>query len=169
MFFMCLLNNIGKLLNLILKLRLNMLRLLILLLLSLQTSLNSIDFLLRHSIIVMLISQSLILSLYFVLQLWNLVRSNLELSLQLSHLILSLNQVLRVQISIRSDSLIQVLLLLEFTLKFNVFLFELTDQIFLEFDFFNHLHEICVGFWSFMWEFISFFFKFATWLLHALK
>lgn len=73
------------------------------------------------------------------------MRSDDELSLELSHLVLGLNQVLRIEISIRSDSLVQVLLLLELAFELDVLFLELTDQVLLQFDLFHHLHEVGVG------------------------
>jgi hypothetical protein len=48
--------------------------------------------------------------------------------------------------------------LLEFSFKLDILLFELTDEILLEFYLFNHLHEICIGFRSLMRESITIFF-----------
>ena len=96
------------------------------------------------------LSQGLIFGLDFILQLRNLMGRNLELSLKFSNLILSFDEVLRIEISIRSDSLIQVLLLFELTLEFDILLFELADKVLLEFDLLNHLHKIGVGFGSLM-------------------
>ena len=91
----------------------------------------------------------------FLFELRNLMRSDLELSLKLSDFILSFDQVLGVKISIRSDSLIQVLLLLQFSFELDILLFELTDQVLLEFDFLDHLHKVCIGFRCLMRESIT--------------
>lgn len=103
--------------------------------------------------------QSLIFGFNLILELRNLMGCDLELSLKLSDLILCLNQVLRVKISIRSNSFIQVLLLLKLSFELDVLLLELTDQVLLQFDLFNHLHEICIGFGGFMRESVSFLLK----------
>ena len=89
------------------------------------------------------------------------MRGNLKFTLELSHLILGLNQVFTVEVTIRSHSFVEILLLLELSFKFNVFFFKFTDEIFLEFHFFYHLHKVCVGFRSFVREFVTFFFKFV--------
>ena len=120
-----------------------------------EFSSNLLDLLSVHSFLMMLLSQGFILGLNLILELRNLMRSNLELSLELSNLILSLNEVLGVEISIRSDSLIQVLLLLELSFELNVLLLELTDEVLLELNLLDHLHEICIGLRCLVGESIS--------------
>lgn len=67
---------------------------------------------------------------------------DLELALQLCDLVLGLDQVLAVEVAVRPDGLVQVLLLLEFGLQIDGFFLEFPNQIFLKFNFLNHLHEI---------------------------
>jgi hypothetical protein len=55
-----------------------------------------------------------------------------ELHLQLYNFFLSLNAVLRVKVSVRADSLIKVLLLLQSSLSLDIFLLKLGDEIVLE-------------------------------------
>jgi hypothetical protein len=71
---------------------------------------------------VMLVGQSLILSLDLILQLSDLMRSNLELSLELSDLVLRLNQVLAVEVTVTTHGLIQVLLLFKLSFELDVLL-----------------------------------------------
>jgi hypothetical protein len=125
----------------------------------LQITFNNINFLHLFSFFIMDLSQSLILSLDFILQLRDLMGCDLELSLKLSNFILCFNQVLRIEISIRPNSLIQVLLLLELSFEFNILFLELTDQVLLQLDLFNHLHQVSIGFGSFMGESISLLFQ----------
>jgi hypothetical protein len=73
------------------------------------------------------------------------MRGNTKLPSHIGDFVLRFNEVLRVKISIRSDSLIQVLLLLQFGLELNIFFLELTDQVLLKLNFFDHLHEVSVG------------------------
>jgi len=75
-------------------------------------SLQLLDFFFLLGLLIDFSCQSLILGLDLVLQLSNLMRSDTELSSHVSDFILCFNKILGVQISIGSDSLIQVLLLL---------------------------------------------------------
>ena len=101
-------------------------------------------------------AESQILGVNFFFELRNLMRSNPELSLKLSNFILSFDQVLGVKISVGSNSLIQVLLLLKLSFKLDILLLELTDQVLLKLHLLYHLHQIGVGFGSLMRESITF-------------
>jgi hypothetical protein len=87
------------------------------------------------------------------------VRSNFELALQFNDLILSLNAVLRIQVTFSTNGLVKVLLLLHFSLILHVFLFELSKEILLQLDFFNHLHEVGVGLVSILTVRVTLFFN----------
>jgi len=150
-----LLDDVGEFGNLIVKLISQLFGLFVFVLGVLQLTSDLFDFLQVNGFLVMLLGKGLIFGFDFVLKLRDLVRSNLELSLKLSNLILSLNEVLRVKVSIRSDSLIQVLLLLELSFELNVLFLELTDQVLLKLHLFNHLHKVCIGLRSLMRESIS--------------
>jgi len=97
-------------------------------------------------------AESQILGVNFFFELLNLMRSNPELSLKLSNFILSFDQVLGVKISVGSNSLIQVLLLLKLSFKLDILLLELTDQVLLKLYLLYHLHQVSVGFGSFVRE-----------------
>ena len=120
-----------------------------------ELRLDLFDLLCLRSFLVMLSLKSHVLGINLILQLGDLMGCDLELSLELSDLVLSLDQVLRVEISVRSYSLIQVLLLLELTFELNILFLELTDKILLQLDLFDHLHEIGIGLGSFVRELIS--------------
>ena len=75
--------------------------------------------------------KGLILSFNLIFELGNLVLSDLELLSQFNNFIVSFNKIFTIQISIRTDYLIQVLLLFQLALEFNIFLLEFTDQVLL--------------------------------------
>lgn len=77
-----------------------------------ELSLNLLDQLTLSEFLVVLVFQRVIFCLDFILQLRDLVRSNLELASKLRNLVLSLNQVLRIEVSVRSHGFVKVLLLL---------------------------------------------------------
>ena len=89
--------------------------------LCIQTDLNKVSFLDGHAMIEVLSSKSLVLRLNFFLKLSYLMLRNLELSVEFSNVILSLQKILGVKIFFRTDSFIQVLLLLELSFKLDVF------------------------------------------------
>jgi hypothetical protein len=120
-----------------------------------ELRLDLFDLLCLRSFLVMLSLKSHVLGINLIFQLGDLMGCDLELSLKLSDLILSLDQVLRVEISVRSNSLIQVLLLFELTFELNILFLELTDKVLLQLDFFDHLHEIGISLRSFVRELIS--------------
>ena len=159
MFVMGLSDDVGKLLDLVLQLGLDLLGLVVLLLFGFQAALNSVDLLLSDSQVMVLVGQGLVFGFDFILKLGDLVRSDLELPLELSHFILGFNQILGVQVPVGSDSLIEVLLLFQLAFEFDVFLFQFGDKILLKLDFFNHLHEIGVGLACFMGELVPLFLK----------
>ena len=144
-----LLNNVGELKLLHLELVDDTGQLFVLKLLGVHFVLVLVGFLLGDTELVLSGGEGGILGLDFVLELRNLVGCNSELTLELRHFILGLNKILRVEVTVGSDSLIQVLLSLELTLEVDVFLLELADKVLLELDFLDHLHEVGVGFGSF--------------------
>lgn len=158
-FFIGLLDDVGQLGDLVHKLISQFFGFLVLDLGVFELSSDLLDLLSINSFFVMLLSQGFVLGLNLILKLRNLMGSNLELSLELGNLILSLNEILGVEISIGSDSLIQVLLLLKLTFELNVLLFELTDEVLLQLDLLDHLHEVCVGLGCFVRESISVLFE----------
>ena len=79
------------------------------------------------------------------LQLADMARHPFEIGLKLRDLRIGLKQVLRVQITIRSDLLIQVKLQLELSLGLQIFLLELRDQVVLELDLLETLVVLGVG------------------------
>lgn len=89
-------------------------------------------------------SQGLILGLDFLLELGNLMLGNLELAVQLGNIVLSFKQVLRIEILLRSDSFIQVLLLLQLGFELNIFLLKLGKKVLFELNFLDHLLEMSV-------------------------
>ena len=154
-FLVGLLDDVGQLGDLVHELISQLFGLLVLDLGVFELSSDLFDLLSVDSFLVVFLSQGFILGLDLILELRNLMRSNLELSLELGNLILGLNEVLGVKVSVRSNSLIQVLLLLELSFELDVLLLELTDEVLLEFDLFDHLHEICIGLGCLMGESIS--------------
>ena len=88
--------------------------------LCIQTDLNKVSFLDGHAMIEVLSSKSLVLRLNFLLKLSDLVLRNLELSVEFSNVILSLQEIFGVKIFFRTDSFIQVLLLLELSFELDV-------------------------------------------------
>ena len=74
--------------------------------LCIQTDLNKVSFLDGHAMIEMLSSKSLVLRLNFLLKLSDLVLRNLELSVEFSNVILSLQEIFGVKIFFRTDSFI---------------------------------------------------------------
>jgi len=126
--------------------------LLLLLFRNRQFSFNQLSFVLKLvnvllsvSFLVNLTTQGLIFGGDLVLKLGDLMRGDTELSSHICDLILSFNEIFRVEISVGSDSFIQVLLLFKLSLEFNVLFLELTDEVLLQLDFFNHLHQVSVG------------------------
>lgn len=84
---------------------------------------------------------------------------NLKFTFKFVNLILRLNQVLTVEVTVRSNCLVKVLLSLKFRLKVNVFLLKFTDKVLFKFDLLDHLQQVWIGFSSFKWELISFLFQ----------
>lgn len=105
------------------------------------------------------LSNGLVLCLDILLKLVDLERGLFEVSSELRHLIVGLNQVLRVEVSVRSDCLVKSLLLLELSFELDVLLLELTDQVCLELHFFDHLHQVGVGLACLERELVSLLFK----------
>ena len=81
-----------------------------------------------------LLGQCDLLDIDFLLELTDLVVDDLVSPLDFSDLLLGLSEVLTIQIPVTSDGLVQVLLLFEFGLSFNILLLKLTDQIVLQLD-----------------------------------
>ena len=95
-----LLDNVGQLLHLVLVLRDQLLRLRVLVLLRLERGLNGVDLLVGDAQVMVLVREGHVLGFDLVLKLRDLVRGDLELSLQFSHLVLCLDQVLRIQVPV---------------------------------------------------------------------
>lgn len=93
----------------------------------------------------MLGRQSLVFGIDLVLELADLVLSDAEFLTQLDNLVISNDQVLAVEVSIGTNHFIEILLLLQLGLKFDVFLFQLSDQVPFELDLLDHLEQICIG------------------------
>lgn len=68
-----------------------------------------------------------------------------EFHSELSDFFLSFEKVLGVKVSIRSDSLVEVLLLFEFTLSLDIFLLQLRNNIIIELDLLKALIIFSVG------------------------
>jgi len=100
---------------------------------------------LDHSEGVMLVGQGLVLPVDFILEVRNVMRSNLEFTLQFDDLILGFNAILGVQVTLGTDSFVKVLLLLHLGFVLHVLFLELSDQVFLKLDLFDHLHQVGVG------------------------
>ena len=113
--------------NLVLVLCYQLLGLGILVLFRFKRAFDSVNVLLGNGKIMMLISKSLVLCFDFILELRDLMRCDLELALKLGNFILGLDQVLGIEVTIRTHSLIEVLLLLELAFELDVFLFQFTD------------------------------------------
>ena len=94
---------------------------------------------------VMLSGQSLVLGVDFFLELTNLILGNSELFAKLNDLIVGKNQVLTVEVTIRAHNFVQVLLLLELTLELDVLFLQLADQVALQLNLLDHLHQVGVG------------------------
>ena len=80
-------------------------------------------------LLVLLLKDGLLFQESLFLQLRNLLRHSSELHPQLRDLLLSFKEVLRVKISVRSNSFVKVLLLLEFALSLDILLLEFGDDI----------------------------------------
>ena len=154
-FFVSLLDDIVEVLDLIQLLNSELFSFIVLLLPADKLTLDLLNLFGLRCLLMMLGLKCDIFGIDLVLQLSNLMGGNLELSLELGNLILGLDKILGVEISIRSNSFIQVLLLFELSFELNVFFLELTDEVLLQFDLFNHLHEIGVGLGGFVRELIS--------------
>ena len=141
-------DNSVKLGDLIGKFLLLELRILILLGFQFELGLKSVLPFLFNGEQVMFIRKSNILGVDFFLELDDLMGSDLELSFQFSNFILALDQVLGVEVSVRSDSFIEVLLLFELSLELQVLLLEFGDHVFLQLNFFHHLHQVSICFRS---------------------
>lgn len=94
---------------------------------------------------VVLLGECLILRLDLILQLLDLVGSNSKLPLELSHLIMRLDEILGVEVSIRSDGLIEILLLLELGVQLGVLLLQLRNKVFLKLELLHDLDEGGLG------------------------
>ena len=94
---------------------------------------------------VMLSGQSLVLGVDFFLELTNLILGNSELFAELNDLIVGKNQVLTVEVTIRAHNFVQVLLLLELSLELDVLFLQLADQVALQLNLLDHLHQVGVG------------------------
>jgi len=111
----------------------------------LVTLLEGLELLGLETVLMMLSGQSLILGVDLILELSNLILGNSELLSQLDNLIVGNDKVLTVKVTVRSYDFVQVLLLLELALEFDILFLELTNQVALQLDLLNHLHEVGVG------------------------
>ena len=111
----------------------------------LVTLLEGLELLGLETVLMMLSGQSLILGVDLILELSNLILGNAELLSQLDNLIVGNDKVLTVKVTVRSHDFVQVLLLLELALEFDILFLELTNQVALQLDLLNHLHEVGVG------------------------
>lgn len=150
-----LLDNVGEFLLLILEFADLALELSVFQLLRIHLRLVLIGLFLCDSEFVLGRSKRSVFALDFVFKLTDLVGGDLELALEFTHFVLGLNQIFRVQISVRSNVLVQVLLSLKLAFKVDVFLLELANKIFLQLNFLNHLHQVRVCFGRFLAELVS--------------
>lgn len=95
------------------------------------------DMLVFLLVLEVLFGQRLLLLFDFFLQLRNLVVDDLVPPFNFLELFLAFGQVFAVQVSVRPNRLIQVLLLFQFSFSFDIFLLELTDEVVLQLDFFH--------------------------------
>lgn len=116
-----------------------------LLLLHLVTLLQSLELFCLETELVMLGGEGLVLGVDFVFELTDLVLSDTEFLTQLDNLIVGDDKVLTVKVTIGTDDLVQVLLLLELAFKLDVLFLEFTDEVSLQLDLLDHLHEVGVG------------------------
>lgn len=86
--------------------------------------LDHVSFLDRDAVIKVFSSQCRVLGLDLFLELGDLVLCDLELTVEFSHIVLGLQQVLGVEVLLRSDCLVQVLLLFKLGFEFDVFFLE---------------------------------------------
>jgi len=93
----------------------------------------------------MFVGQGLVLPVDLILQVGNVVRSDLEFTLELNDFILGFDAILGVQVTLSTDSFIEVLLLLHLLFVLHVLLLEFGDKVFLQFDLLDHLHQVGVG------------------------
>ena len=98
-----------------------------------------------QTVLMMLGRESLVLGIDLILELADLVLCDTELLAKLNDLVVSDDQVLTVEVTVRTYDFVQVLLLLELALELNILLLQLSDQVALELDFFNHLHQVGVS------------------------
>lgn len=110
-----------------------------------------------------------VLLLNFIFKLLNLVSCDFKFSFKLGNFILSFKHELRIKVSIGSYSFIKILLLLELSFIFDIFLFKFSDHILFKLDLFNHLHKTCVCFSGFLLEFVSLLFNLRCSLHHLLE
>ena len=88
----------------------------------------------------------LILTRDFFLQLTELLRQQLVLHFQFCDLLLGLEQVLGEKLAVGSDSLVEILLLLEPAFSFDILFLKAGDQVVLQFDLLQTLVIVFVSF-----------------------
>ena len=98
-----------------------------------------------QTVLMMLGRESLVLGIDLILELADLVLCDTELLAKLNDLVVSDDQVLTVEVTVRTYDFVQVLLLLELAFELDVLLLQLSDQVALELDFFNHLHQVGIS------------------------
>lgn len=109
----------------------------------------------------MFLCQGLLFLLELILQLLDRVLRNSEFTAKFDHLIISLIHLLRVQITVRSDNFVQILLLLQLVFILEVLLLELANQVLLQLEFLYNLLQIGVGFVRFLGLFVHLSLQFA--------
>jgi len=92
----------------------------------------------------MLIGESLVLTVNLVLEVGDVMRGNLELALEFNYFVLCLNAVLGIQVSLCSNCFVQVLLLFHLSLILHILFLKLSNQILFQLYLFDHLHQICI-------------------------
>ena len=121
------------------------LSLLVIALFKFKRSFDRFDLFVDDGQTVVLLSESLILRFDLILELSDLMRGDLEFALEFGYFILRLNEVLGVEVTVGAHSLVETLLLFELAFELDVLLLEFGYKVLLEFDLFDHLHEISVG------------------------
>lgn len=91
-----------------------------------------------------LLRQGLLFLLEFVLELLDGVLGDSEFATKFDHLVIRFIHLLRVKVTVRTDNLIQILLLFKLVFVFEILLFEFSNEVLLQFEFLNDLLQISV-------------------------
>lgn len=145
------------------------LSLLVIALFKFKRSFDRFDLFVDDGQTVVLLSECLILRFDLILELSDLMRGDLEFALEFSHFILRLNEVLGVEVSVGAHGLVETLLLFELAFELDVLLLEFGYKVLLEFDLFDHLHEISVGLGSLVGELVPLLLEFGHVLEYPLE